>query len=217
MKIAAVLGTALVVWTAGAVPVAAQDPTGNATVTVAAPAQQLVLRPGDMVRVRVWPDSILGGSFPVEESGSVYLPVVGRVRVTGRSLAAVRDDLRDRYAQAMKMPVVSVTPIFSVSVLGAVPRPGLFQVEPSARLMDVISLAGGFLPNAKPDQLRLVRGTDVRVIDMRAALEQGAEVDTMQLRSGDRLIVPQKHGGIPFVVFLQTLTLGVTVWSLARR
>ncbi len=215
-KLAPALGATLTALLAAA-PLRAQD-ASRASVIVAAPSEQLVLRPGDMVRVRVWPDSILGGSFPVEESGNVYLPVVGEVRVTGRSLSDLRDDLRERYGQAMKMPVVTVTPVFAVSVLGGVAHPGLFQVEPSTRLMDLVSMAGGFLPNAKEDQMRLVRNGSVRVIDLRAALEHGVDVDTLQLRSGDRVVVPMKKGGgIGIVPILQSLTLIATIWSLSKR
>jgi len=170
-----------------------------------------------MLRVRVWPDSALGGDFPVEENGMVLLPVVGSVRATGRTLADLRGQLRGRYEQAMKLPVVTILPVFRVSVLGAVMRPGLYEVDPTMTLFDVISLAGGFRPEAREDDVRVVRPGAVLAVNARSALETGNLPEALQLRSGDRIVVAARHSGLSALFFLQAATLAVALINLLRH
>jgi protein involved in polysaccharide export with SLBB domain len=45
----------------------------------------------------------------------------------------------------------------TVSLLGAVPRPGRYEVSRSVNLLDLIALGGGFLDYAEEDDVRLTR------------------------------------------------------------
>lgn len=179
-----------------AVPVAGapSPPAGAQSATVPAAvvaAPDFFLRPGDVLRIRVWPDSSLSGDYPVEETGYVYLPVLGAMQVSAVPLAELRQDLREAYRRDMRAPVVTVTPIFTVSVLGAVQRPGLFQIDPSRTLSDVIGLAGGFREDARDDLIRVIRDGQVLEINARRALETGEAALALNLRSGDQIVVPR--------------------------
>ena len=182
-----------------AAPLAAQAPSASG-------ADSLVVRPGDALRIGVWPDQSLSGEFRVESSGNVYLPVLGEVRVGGRPIDQIRADLRTRYRAMMANPVVTVTPLFRVSVLGAVLRPGLYPAEPEQTVFDAISQAGGFLPEARFEEVRLIRGGRVTVLNAREALEEGREALSLPLRSGDRIVVPARRRGMSTQ----------TVWSAAQ-
>jgi protein involved in polysaccharide export with SLBB domain len=152
-----------------------------------------VIQPGDVLQVRVWPDTSLSGEFPIEETGYAYLPVVGRIEAGGQNLADIRASLRTAYAREMTMPVVTVTPIFRVSVLGAVRAPGLYRVDPTMTLFDAISMAGGFLENADPGRLRILRDGRVIEVNAQAALETGGPIGGVDLHSGDRVVVPEER------------------------
>ncbi len=178
-----------------------------------APATGYTVRPGDVLRIRVWPDSSLSGEFPVEETGYTYLPVLGAVRAGGVPLEELRRNLRQLYGGALKAPAVEVTPLFKVSVLGAVMRPGLYSVDPSQTLFDAISLAGGFQPNAKEKEVRLIRhGQSIRV-NAEEELESGSAALDLALQSGDRVVVPQGHSVRALDIFygIQSLVLIVTL------
>ena len=181
---------------------------------------QFVVRPGNVLRITVWPDNTLGGEFPVEESGFVHLPVLGAVHVGGMSLETLRNQLREAYGEAILVPVVTVTPLFWVSVLGAVNRPGLYRVDPTQSLFDVLSLAGGMRQDAKEDELRLIRGEHVIEINATRALETGEAQLTLALRSGDRIVVPRRRGfwspqNINLII--QSTLFVVTIIELATR
>lgn len=180
----------------------------------------LALRPGDFLRIRVWPDSTLGGEFPVEETGLVHLPVLGGVRAAEIPLEQLRRELRTRYGEALKNPVITVTPLFRVSVLGAVQRPGLYRVDPTQSLFDVISLAGGLRENAKAQDLRVIRDGSVLEINAKRALETGEAALGLSLRSGDRIVVPERGPSIftPQNIYfmLQSVVLLLTIRELTR-
>jgi protein involved in polysaccharide export with SLBB domain len=205
----------VVILTASGSAAAAQDPSRPS------PAQSessYVIRAGDVLKIRVWPDSSLGGDYPVEESGFVYLPVLGETRAAGVELNSLRGDLRKRYGEAMRSPAVSVTPVFRVSVLGAVENPGVYEALPNQTLFDVISLAGGFRDNAKTNELRVMRGGSVINIDARAAMESGSTDLALALRSGDRIIVPHRRNSFRLLdVFYVLQSVAVLATLIANN
>jgi protein involved in polysaccharide export with SLBB domain len=187
---------------------------GTAPSAVPSPAAVTAsMRVGDVLQIRIWPDSSLGGSFVVEESGMVHLPALGEVRAAGVPLPELRAQLRQLYREALRSPSISVTPLYRVSVLGAVQRPGLYHVDPTQSLFDVISLAGGFRDNADLRRLRVVRDDGVVQVNARRTLEQGGTDLALALRSGDRVLVPQARGfGVRDVLYaVQTVLLVVTI------
>lgn len=149
------------------------------------------LRPGDQLLITVWPDSELGGQFTIEESGFAYLPFLERVRVAGVSMNELRQRLTDGYAVAIQNPVVSVTPLFRVGVMGAVGRPGTYFIRPTDQLFDVIGQAGGFGRDADASDVRIVRAGQVVELDAARALKTGdlLPLQAMSLRSGDIITV----------------------------
>lgn len=168
---------------------------------------------GDHLLIAVWPDNDLGlgGDYVVAEDGMVYLPLLGGLEVAGLTLAEVRSLLRTKYGEAIKEPVVQVTPKFPVSVLGAVGRPGLYHVTPAETLFDAISLAGGFGTGAKQREVQIIRDGSVIEVDARGTVGGGAD---LSLHSGDRIIVPSPRWRIDFrdVLFgLQSIALIITL------
>lgn len=175
----------------GALPslTGAQSRSLPATSSVAAVDYRV--QAGDVLRIRVWPDSSFNGEFPVEETGFAYLPLIGQIDVGGRSIRDLRVELRHAYGEDLKMPVVTITPVFRVSVLGAVRAPGLYHVDPTLTLLDVISMAGGFTERARQDHIRVIRaGRETVRIRAGRALESGEALEGVALQSGDRIVVP---------------------------
>ena len=167
-------------------PVLAQQPS---------PASQgvrteTVLRPGDVLNIRVWPSAELSGEFAIEDTGYVHLPLLGAVRAVGVPIDRLREELRQGYAETMRNPVVTVTPMFRVTVTGEVQRPGIQVVTPVNTLFDVIGMAGGFRGGADTENLRIVRPGQVIDFDALRAMETGEGMDVIQLRSGDHIVVP---------------------------
>jgi polysaccharide export outer membrane protein len=194
-----------------AAPAAGQD------AGAAPPPGAFVVRPGDLLRIRVWPDSILSGEFPVEETGVVYLPGLGQVRAGGRTLAELRAELRAGYGRRLKSPVVTVVPIFGVAVLGAVIRPGEYQMTATDNLYDAIARAGGLRDDAT-GEVRLIRGGRTVRLTAEAALGSDAASDAaLALQSGDRIVVPRKGFRLRVTDLLLLAQTAAIIVSIATR
>jgi polysaccharide export outer membrane protein len=181
------------------------------------PGGDFVFSSGDRVRVSVWPDSSLGGVFPIEKSGVVHLPLLGARTAAGKSVSEFREELRLGYAEDLQLPVVSLEAHFRVSILGAVRASGVYWVDPSYGIFDLLSEAGGFTDRAEEDRMVITRrsGESYR-IDAERLQVPGTGESLIALRSGDRLVVPER-GRFNWGIFLQTLTLAVTLTSVITR
>src|SRR5207244_6351024 len=82
-----------------------------------AAAVSAAIRPGDVVRVRIWREPDLSGEFVVDETGTVVLPKLGAVTITGESAGAVRADLVRAYEKFLSHSAVEVTLLRRVLVL----------------------------------------------------------------------------------------------------
>jgi len=176
---------AVAILLAGADAVAAQDTTTPPHRDLAA---DQVLRPGDVVRLRIWREPDLSGDYPVDEQGVVVFPLIGPRTVTDISPDSLKRDLIEAYAVYLRHPSIDVVLLRRVNVLGAVARPGLYSVDPTMMVADVIALAGGTTPIGNPDEIQLVR--DGRTITTR--LSQRARLAELSIRSGDQFYVPER-------------------------
>jgi protein involved in polysaccharide export with SLBB domain len=175
------------------------------------------LRPGDVLRITVWPNSEFGGEFAIEESGLIYLPFIGSVRAAGVPIEQLRAELRAGYGQAMQSPVVTITPAFRVGIQGQVQRPGIYMIAPTNTLFDVIGMAGGFSRDADQERVRIVREGEVVEVNAFRALQEGFGLNSMVLRSGDQIVVPARPAGFDWRNVLTVIQTVATVALVIDR
>jgi len=109
--------------------------------------------PEDVLNINIFEAQELNREVRVSAGGDISLPLLGSVRATGltpRELEFVLQELLHR--TYMKDPHVSVfvreMQSHPVSVMGAVRRPGVFQIRGSKTLLEVLSLAEGLADDA---------------------------------------------------------------------
>jgi protein involved in polysaccharide export with SLBB domain len=159
--------------------------------TTAADAQSVPdvrLRPGDEIRLAIRDEPGLAGDYPVVESGVVLLPEIGFVAVAERDFPEVGREIQDRYARILVDPEILVVPLLRVAVLGEVREPGLYPVDPTQNVGDVLALAGGTTSNADPERISLVRGDG----EVRFRITPGDPGMTERFRSGDQIVVGRR-------------------------
>lgn len=147
-----------------------------------------LIRPGDVVRLRIWREPDLSGEFPVDLSGTVVFPKIGPIAASTMTPDSLKSDLIHQYQVYLNNPSIEFVFLRRINVLGAVRLPGLYPVDPTMTLSDVIAAAGGPTPIGEPDKAQLIR--DGHTID--AALTRETRVSDIQLRSGDQLFVPER-------------------------
>jgi polysaccharide export outer membrane protein len=107
----------------------------------------------DRVQIDVFGTEDFDGTFRVEESGEISLPLVGSIEaadLTARELeAALAERLRATY---MKNPHVTVQVVDvasqGVSVIGSVRQPGVYQIVGKSTLLEVLAMAEGLTEEA---------------------------------------------------------------------
>ena len=163
------------------------DATGDLT-AAAQRAASVAVAVGDRVRVKVWREPSLSDSLTVDERGELVLPRLGVLRVTGRSISSLQDTLRLRYAEYLRDPAVTVTVYRRIGVQGEVRAPGLYYVDATVTLREVLAQAGGITEAGNQDDVRIVRGgRETRLGRWRAGGPLAAE-----LRSGDQVLVGRR-------------------------
>jgi hypothetical protein len=112
----------------------------------------------------------------------------------GLTVEELRQTLTSAYQLDMQNPIVTVTPLFTVLVLGQVRSPGVYQVPPMTPFLQVVAMAGGFTVSANEANVRLVRGGAVTQINALTAMETGVGLEAYTIQSGDQIVVPEQSG-----------------------
>ena len=125
-------------------------------------AQEYHIGSDDLLSINVFEAQELNRDVRVSAGGEISLPLLGAVRAAGltpRELEIVLQELLHR--TYMKDPHVSVfvreVQSHPVSVMGAVKRPGVFQIRGNKTLLEVLSLAEGLADDAG-DTVIILRG-----------------------------------------------------------
>jgi len=146
------------------------------------------IRPGDQVAIRVWREPELSDTLVVDERGEVVLPRIGLMRVDQQSASALRDTLRQRYAQYLRNPAVDVTILRRIAVHGEVRRPDLYLVDLTMTLQDVLTKAGGISESGSREKIYIIRGGE----QLRLDPKQSSSFMTTELLSGDQIVVGRR-------------------------
>lgn len=160
----------------------------SAQETGAVPASTKSIRPGDVVRLRIWREPDMSGEFPVDESGTVVFPRVGEYQVLDDTPESLSERLQADYRQYLVNPSIEVTVLRRVRIIGAVNKPGLIQVDPTVTIADALALAGGSTPIGDPDKIQIIRD-DQRIA---VAISQSTRIADSPIQSGDQIYVPER-------------------------
>ncbi len=189
-----------------AVPTTAQDQD-----TVGSGASYM-LRPGDVLQIVVWGQEEYSGSFKVDETGRIPYPVIGAIDTRGKTMAQIRNEILVALSQIFNAPFVTVTPQFNIAVLGEVRNPGLFSVDPTQTVLDIVAMAGGPNSNGNINKIQLLRGG--QTLDLRLERDRvgGLTLQEVGLRSGDQIMVARRgFTGDDLRMLLSILQLGLSV------
>lgn len=146
---------------------------------------------GDKLRITVFGEPALTGEYAVTAEGNLSFPLVGEIVADGRTIANVRETLRDRlndgYIEDARVAVepISYRPYY---VLGEVNRPGEYPYSAGLRIEQAIAAAGGFTyrANRGAAYVRNSSGDDEKKIKLRKQPVRVLPGDT--IRIGERYL-----------------------------
>ena len=159
------------------------------------------LGPGDRLRIDVLKLPQFSGEFQVLADGSLTLPQIGSIPVTGMTLKEASSAVSKGYAQILKYPVASVNVVtpraVQASVLGEVNRPGAYTLTETGQVPTVsraLRQAGGITQLADLRRIEVRRpqhsGEQVIKVNLWDFLQIGDSRQDITLRAGDSIFVP---------------------------
>jgi polysaccharide export outer membrane protein len=173
-----------------------------------------ILGSGDEITVRVVNmTEISDKPISIDLSGDIRFPMVGLIHASGLTAEQLASAISKRLETYVKQPDVSVSIAEfrsqPVSILGAVNRPGVQQVQGQKTLLEMLSLAGGIdsktagpilkitrrlefgplpLPNATPDPTHQF---SVAQVSLKSLLEAKTPEENISIKPYDVISVPQ--------------------------
>ena len=169
------------------------------------------LQVGDQVVLTVVGEAVLTGTFSVAAGRVLQLPGLPEIPLRGVLRSEVQQYLTDKLQKFLKDPTVRVQTMIRLSVLGAVGKPGFYQMSADQLVGDAIMLAGG--PAGNSDiQKTFVRRAGVDIVPRETfadGLTRGLTLDQLNLRAGDEIVLGSTGAGTS-----QLLQFGVPILSL---
>lgn len=143
---------------------------------------------GDKVKVVVFGEQELSGTFDVNASGNLAMPLSGEIPARGRTLAEVRQAIVHRLSQGylrnprLSLEIATYRPIY---VHGEVRTGGEFAYKTGLRLSDAVAMAGGYSYRANESYVLLRR--EGEPAELKIALPSPVTV-----MPGDNIRVPER-------------------------
>jgi polysaccharide export outer membrane protein len=154
-----------------------------------------VVGPGDGLSVDLWGGVSQRLYRTVDREGRVSLPEVGPILVSGKSLAAVQQNLQQILRTQFRdvSADVSLARLRTIRVyeVGDVTNPGAYDISSLSTPLNALFSAGGPTERGSMRILKHYRGTQlVETVDVYDLLLHGVKTDLQRLENGDTVQVP---------------------------
>ena len=160
---------------------------------------QATLRPGDPLEIKVGgvPNDEqlqVNNTYTIDANGSVNLPYINKVKAEGLTPAELSRAIEEAYRANKIYTNPNITILMQptaryVNVGGSVRNPTRVPFTEDMTLLTAINAAGGFNDFADQRHVRLLRGNEAKIYDVRQ-FRRDPSLD-VRLRPGDRIEVPQ--------------------------
>jgi protein involved in polysaccharide export with SLBB domain len=177
-------------------------------------SQGYQIQPGDTLDITFfYTPEYNATSVPVRPDGKIQLSLVGDFPIAGMTPDPAAAELKKIYTRELKNPdlavIVKTFGASAVVVQGEVRSPAQIPLIGNARLLQIISQAGGFLPTADIRNVTIVRHSTggkplVTVVNLQAALQGTNPSNDLGMLPGDVVFVrplkmnnENRGGGMP--------------------
>jgi polysaccharide export outer membrane protein len=156
------------------------------------------LNPGDVLNISVWNEEALQLEVMVLPDGTISFPLVGIINAAGKTPTDVQKALKAKLSRLIPDPEINLSVVSvdgnSIYIIGKVIQPGKFPMNNPIDVVQALSLAGGFTPYAKSDNIRIIRrvGNSQKIMKFNyGKIADGKALETnILLKSGDTIVVP---------------------------
>jgi protein involved in polysaccharide export with SLBB domain len=166
---------------------------------VAGAYAQATLRIGDPVELKIGgvppeDQNQVNNTYSVDAGGAINLPYIGKVHAEGTTPSQLARSIEESYRSNKVYTNPNITIIMQpmarfVNVGGSVRAPSRVPFTEDMTLLTAINASGGFNDFADQRHVRLLRGNEVTVYDVRRFRKDPSQ--DVKLRPGDKIEIPQ--------------------------
>ena len=176
-----------------AMTAASQQAAATAATSVA-DTRTYVIGAEDVLRVLVWREPELSGSFNVRPDGKISLPLVNEVQAAGLTPEKLGAVISQGLTKYMTHPEVSVA-VQQVNskkyfIIGEVQKTGSFPLVVPTTVLEALVNAGGFRDFANSKKIAILRGTQRFTFNYKDVIRGKHREQNILLENGDQIVVP---------------------------
>ncbi|MBL4822264.1 MAG: SLBB domain-containing protein [Colwellia sp.] len=146
-------------------------------ISIHAQANDIVIRPGDVLKIEIPGEVDFESAFQVKRDGTVNLPEVGNISIVGKTLNQTNIDLSkilgQEYRAINHLKVYLIERRVPIQVLGFVKQPGLIDLPEDGNVQMALQKAGGASAGAQLNKLQLNRQGKITTFDYKKYLDTG--------------------------------------------
>src|SRR3954471_670294 len=182
---------------------------------------QIILAPGDSVRIMVWRKPEMSGDFIVGPDGTITHPLYQAVRVGGIPFSTAQTNLRNFLARFEQDPQFVAEPLVRVAVSGEVGRPAMYAMRPETTIPEAVAQAGGPRETANKNKVRILRrdaSGQQRQFYISLVDPKGTATE-LRVRSGDQIMVNHRKSFFRdiFLPALSVIGSGASIYLVISR
>jgi polysaccharide export outer membrane protein len=158
-----------------------------------------VIGAADRLSIDVWQnDKLHLADVPVRPDGKITVPLLDDVQAAGLTTNELKQVLTQELSEFIQNPTVTVVVLAPYSkrafVLGEVRNSGPISLGAEMRVLDAITVAGGFTPYAQKSSIRVLRYVEGQELEYRFDYDSYVSGDApgtnLVLQPGDTVLVP---------------------------
>ena len=161
-------------------------------------ADEYLIKPGDSLGVNVLGEPDLTKRVVVDPQGGVTLPLINGIHIAGLTTTKASDEIKNQLKRFLKNPIVNVELVelakMLVTISGEVKNPGIYQMTGEARLMDAITMAGGYTLSSDLTKVAVSHASGTATtVDLSKFLVSGDPGANVIISVGDTIVVPGRE------------------------
>jgi polysaccharide export outer membrane protein len=163
-----------------------------------------VVGPGDVMRLSVWGATQFQHQLTVTKEGTVFIPVVGQVVVTGIQFEQLQEKIKNLLSRHysglvgrpptvfMDLTVDKMRPIH-IYIMGEVTNPGGYTISSYATVFNALYSVGGPKKSGSFRDIKVFRNNElVSTVDLYGYLLEGKGRGDVRLQNSDVVFVPPR-------------------------
>jgi len=161
-----------------------------------------VVGPGDNIEILLWGQTQLQVTYPVNRDGRIFVPEIGPINVSGKTLDELRPFLRDQFVKIYSTinsrtdrtyldVTLGALESINLQVVGEVGSPGIHTIHPFSTITTALTQAGGLDTTGSLRSIRVIRDDKLHAeIDLYDLMMKGDQSSEFRLRESDLILVP---------------------------